>query len=240
MSIAEKLKTIADNQSKVYDAGKKAEYDEFWDNYQDNGNRMNYSNGFAGYGKGWNVNNFYPKYDMKPDKCGNMFYAWEDMEKQSLNLTQRLKDCNVTLDTSASTQFSSMFAYSKITHIPTVDLTSASGKITQLFYSCPYLVEIEKLKIHENIGIDSWFNNDTRIEKLEIEGKIGQDGFNVRWCKNLSRESILSILKALSLGITETKTITFSTEHQTIIENDADCKPYWESAKSAGWSFVYA
>ena len=39
MSIAEKLQQIAENEQNVYDAGKKAQYDEFWDNYQNKGNR---------------------------------------------------------------------------------------------------------------------------------------------------------------------------------------------------------
>ena len=39
MSIAEKLTTVAENVPKVYEAGKKAEYDAFWDKYQNNGKR---------------------------------------------------------------------------------------------------------------------------------------------------------------------------------------------------------
>ena len=42
MSIAEKLVTVAENEQKVYDAGKQAEYDAFWDNYQVYGNRENF------------------------------------------------------------------------------------------------------------------------------------------------------------------------------------------------------
>ena len=51
MSIAEKLELIAENEQKVFDAGKKSEYDEFWDNYQkksDGSARTSYIQGFAG------------------------------------------------------------------------------------------------------------------------------------------------------------------------------------------------
>ena len=40
MSIAEKLITIAENEERVYESGKKAAYDRFWDVYQQNGNRI--------------------------------------------------------------------------------------------------------------------------------------------------------------------------------------------------------
>ena len=63
MSIAEKLTTVAENQQKVYDAGKKSEYDAFWDAYQSNGNRRNYANAFAG--QAWGCDVFKPKYPIR-------------------------------------------------------------------------------------------------------------------------------------------------------------------------------
>ncbi len=210
MSIAEKLTTIAENEQKVYDAGKKAEYDAFWDNYQDNGKRTDYANGFTGYGKGWNNNNFYPKYNMKPTKCASMFYAWEDATIQTLDLLQRFKECNVEFDTSKATQANQCFAYSKFTALPAIDLTSVSGIVSKLYYGCPYLETIEKIKIHENIGIDGWFYNNRDLVKLTIEGTIGQNGFNVQWSTKLSKESIVSILTALKDDGEPLHTITLS------------------------------
>ena len=46
MSIAEKLVTIAENAPKVYEAGEKAQYDRFWDIYQENGGKQFYSYAF--------------------------------------------------------------------------------------------------------------------------------------------------------------------------------------------------
>jgi hypothetical protein len=81
MSIAEKLKTVAENMPKVfeagyakgqaegggsydegYEAGQQAEYDRFWDAYQQNGKRKDYQNAFSGFG--WTDENFKPKYDI--------------------------------------------------------------------------------------------------------------------------------------------------------------------------------
>lgn len=58
MSIENKLTTIAENEVKVYEAGKKAEYDAFWDSYQNGGNRVQYP--FAFYL--WDGECFKPKY----------------------------------------------------------------------------------------------------------------------------------------------------------------------------------
>jgi hypothetical protein len=78
MSIADKLTTIAANVQKVYDAGKaagggggagydegfaegrQAEYDRFWDAFQQNGNRNYYQNAFAS--QVWDDTIYNPKY----------------------------------------------------------------------------------------------------------------------------------------------------------------------------------
>ena len=73
MSIAEKLKTIAENEQKVFDAGKKAEYDRFWDAYQENGNRTSYLCAFGG--RAWTDETFKPKYPInKISNATNMFW----------------------------------------------------------------------------------------------------------------------------------------------------------------------
>lgn len=60
MSIAEKFETIADA---VYEKGKQAEYERFWDSYQENGNKRFYGYAFA-Y---WNDEVFKPKYTIMTD-----------------------------------------------------------------------------------------------------------------------------------------------------------------------------
>lgn len=239
MSIAEKFEVIADE---VYEAGKKSEYDKFWDACQDYGNRTYYSSGFAG-NQGWTKDNFYPKYDIKPEgNAYQLFYAWEVKNKHTLDLAQRLEECGVVLDTSKATNLQNAFGYGCFSRIPAIDLTSTTNANSGLFTaSWGRLITIDKIIMNENNQIaSSWFSNGSGIENLTIEGKIGQNNFNVKDCKKLTKASLLSILKALSLNITATTTITFSTAHQTTIETDPDCKPYYDAAKNAGWSFVYA
>lgn len=54
------LDDMAENVPKVYEAGKRAEYDAFWDSYQENGNRRSYEHAFMH----WKRENYNPKYPM--------------------------------------------------------------------------------------------------------------------------------------------------------------------------------
>lgn len=238
MSIAEKFEVIADA---VYEKGKKDEHDKFWDAFQNNGNRTYYVNGFAG-NLGWTKDNFYPKYDIKPvGNANQLLYAWEVADKHTMDLSARLKECGVVLDTSQATSLQYAFAYVKFASIPPIDLTGLTSNSSLLFGDSSTINTIEKLIIAETTPINAnWFRSGTGLTNLTIEGTIGQSNFSVKDNKKLTKASILSILKALSLNITETTTITFSTKHQAAIETDEDCKPYWQAAKDAGWSFVYA
>lgn len=236
MSIAEKFEVIADE---VYEKGKKDEYDKFWDSFQNKGKRTNYQDGFAG--KGWNDTTFKPKYDIIA--VGNLGRAFQETELT--DLVEVLKQCERKLDTSQVSTFSNVFFYSYyLTTIPEIDSrgTTESSPFNQAFGTCRKLKTIEKLILKEDgsQSFSSTFSYCYELENIVIEGTIGKNGFNVQWSKKLTKASLLSILKALSLNITTTTTITFSTAHQSIIETDPDCKPYWEAAKNAGWSFVYA
>lgn len=236
MSIAENFEVIADA---VYKKGKKDEYDAFWDTFQSKGTRVNYQNGFSG--SGWNNTTFRPKYDIKPtNNASSMF-----QQTKVKDLTNLLKNCGVTLDTSKATSLLSLFYFATdITNIPVIDATgtTASSALTTAFNNCSKLKTIEKLILKDDgsQSFDNTFGVCSALENIVIEGKIGQNGFKVSGSTKLTKNSLLEILKALSLDITTTKTITFSTAHQTVIETDEDCKPYWQAAKDAGWSFVYA
>ena len=78
MNIAEKLTVVAENQPRVYDAGKKAEYDAFWDVFQKNGDTAGVPYNFAfSYGK-FTDDNYNPKYPLYikqgSSTADNMFY----------------------------------------------------------------------------------------------------------------------------------------------------------------------
>ena len=242
MSVADKIEILNSKIPQVYEKGKKDEYDKFWDNFQDYGNRTKYSYAFTGYG--WNTYNFYPKYDIKPEDGTHIFRAWEHSSSAyKLSLKQRLEECGVKLDTSKVKAFDETFSYNtEFTEIPTIDLTSATS-ISNLFtHNYGTLKTIEKIIVNENTPMGNWFGtNSTGVVNLTIDGTIGKNGFNVKDCKKLSTASILSILTALSKDstIASGKSITFATSHQSVIETDAQCLEQYNLAINAGWTIAY-
>ena len=101
MSIADKLTTIAENEQKVFEAGRTQEWNDFWDIYQSRGSRRAYEHAFrglvAGSVNGWNDSNFKPKYDII---ASNLAYCFQ--YSSITNLKQILEDCGVSLSFSDS------------------------------------------------------------------------------------------------------------------------------------------
>ena len=60
-TISEQLIGLAQKIGQVFELGRKAEYDAFWDEYQQNGTRTNYT---AAFRTGWNDKIFRPKYNL--------------------------------------------------------------------------------------------------------------------------------------------------------------------------------
>ncbi len=78
----EKGKTEGGDTEKAYnngfEAGKKAEYDAFWDIFQQNGNRRNYNRAFFSETmaqSGWNDTNYNPKYPIITDVGTQTFWC---------------------------------------------------------------------------------------------------------------------------------------------------------------------
>ena len=247
MSISEKLTKVAENVPKVYEAGKKDEHAKFWDAYQNAENgvpkRTSYLSGFQG-NMGWTKDNFYPKYDIKPvGNATQLFYAWEDEDKHTMDLSARLKECGVVLDTSQATSLQSAFAYVRFASIPPIDVTGLTSNSALVFGdNHDRLKTIEKIIIAETTPIGSnWFRNDKGLTNLTIEGTIGQNGFSVKDCTKLTVASLLSILTALSKdkSIASGKSITFADNHLAVVQADEDCLEQLSSALIAGWGIFF-
>lgn len=188
-----------------YEAGREAEYDAFWDVYQQNGNRTNYENAFSG--SGWNVDNFNPKYDMKPTVGSSIFYRfdYDRYGSRTLDLVERFNECGVELDFSNVTGLSYGFQNARISHIGVVDATSCST-LTGAFINCYWLAKIDKLVVKDSLTFSNTFNNCDALKEIIIEGVIGESiSFYV---SPLTKESIISVINALS-STTSGKTATF-------------------------------
>lgn len=194
----------ANEVTEVYEAGKKAEYDAFWDSYQNKGKRTHY--GFAFSGQGWNQSSFKPKYDLIVVNDGRYMFAYGALA--SMDLTQHLESIGITLDTSQCTNFNNMFNYGSPYRVPVLDTTSANALNQISYYSS--VATFDKIILRSD-GSQTFSNTfiGTKIVNLTLEGVIGQNGFNLQWSTNLSKASIESIINALSTT-TNGLTVTLS------------------------------
>ncbi len=216
MTPAEKLQKIAENVPKVYEKGvsegfaegeisgieqgKQAEYDAFWDAYQENGERTDYTYGFSS----WRTGCFYPKYDINiVGSAYNAFYGWKGGK---IDLAARLEECGVRLDTSRATSFQYAFYCSgteAITRVPKIDTTGAD-KLDSTFCSSPTLITIDELVLREDGSqtFSTLFDWSQNLTNLKVSGTIGTSGFKLDTNAKLSKESIISVVNALSSTVT--------------------------------------
>lgn len=168
---------FAGKMDDVYIAGKKAEYDKFWDSYQENGKRGNYSYSF--FGLGWNDELFMPKYPIDCRYvCTGIFSS------------TRITDTKVNMTFAPVNE----------------DNNSAS-----VFSNASKLKTIRKLIIDNtaaNVKFLNWFTQCIALESITIEGEI-KNSFNIQYSP-LNRESITSIVKALSDTVSATLTLNLA------------------------------
>lgn len=113
-------------------AGKKAEYDAFWDAYQQNGNRINYSNAF--YGAGWNDTTYNPKYPI----ASNDVYAFASVFRYS-----EIRDIKVDIKVIAPSKLDATFASApKLVSIPKITLVGDVEITSSTFQSCTALKNV--------------------------------------------------------------------------------------------------
>ena len=230
MTTAERLTTIAENQQKVFDAGKKSEWDTFWDAYQQNGTRANYQMAFS---YGWNNNSLKPKYDIIPTSGATSIFQQNGFEG---DFAQRLEDCGVKLDLSKANSAHSVFnSASKITRVPEINITGAGASATGVFAYCGKLVTIDKFIVAETNVFTSSFINCSQLVNLTVEGVVAAS-IDLKWSP-LSKDSILSVFSALSDSCTG-QTATFKKTAKEAAFTDTE----WESLKStkSNWTIALA
>lgn len=174
--------------------GKKAEYDRFWDNCQNYGNRVQYAYGFAG--KSWNNETFKPKYNICPDSSASAILYSTEIEG---DLVEILSALGVTLDLSKATNLSSAFSASYfITRAGVIDAQNAET-VASMCSNCRGLITIDRfvLKSDGSQKIDGVFAYCYALKNITIEGTIGQNGFDIHWSTGLTHDSLMSIINAL-------------------------------------------
>lgn len=231
MSIAQKLTTIAENMQAVYEAGKKSEYDTFWDSYQDNGARASYSRAFME--RGWNNVTFKPKYDIIP--TGNAISIFQYCAVRG-DLAELLENQNVILDFSQVTTLTQGFlGCSLMTRIGIINLSNITANANSLFEGCKNLETIYKLIMPTaNISVyTAWFANCNALKNIVIEGDI-LTNIDFHWSTGLTKASLDSIISHLS-DTASGKTITLPSTAS------ANYGSGWDAliATKPNWTFAY-
>lgn len=180
--------------SKAYSEGKKAAYDEFWDNYQQNGKRTNYSYAFAG--SGWSDEVFKPKYDIIPTYTSNMFYG----NTRITNLKEQLDSRGIKIiwDNAANFYYLCTGA-TALTRVGEIG-NRRTNMWEHAFSGCTSLISIDKIIVSDTTTAQRWtnaFHNCKSLETLTIDGVINGHNFNVAASAKLTHESLMSIITAL-------------------------------------------
>lgn len=236
MSIAEKLKTIAENVTNVYNKGyyegdkigyenghlegynlgkeegyhegQQAEYNAFWDAYQySHGAPIPHNYTFAGWG--WNDETFKPKYDIVIEigSSGTCTF-WGN---ETTNIAETLERQGVRLDTSRCGSCGQMFQNTKTKRLPELNFTHAQDyNVNGLYYTftSSQVEAIDKIIVVENLKYEGTFSGCANLKNIVFEGVIGQ-AINFQWSTLLSHDSIVSVINNLSTDASG-KTATFS------------------------------
>ena len=211
---------MPDGVAEVYEAGKKAEYDAFWDIFQNYGNRTDYISGF--YGSGWTNENYKPKYPMVVTNAYAMY--------QKTGITDIYCGGNIIVDFSKCTDFYYTFYGTQIKHLGVLDLSSTT-RINSCFAASAKLISIDKLIMSESItNAAGAFTNTVALSDVTVEGVIACS-IDIHWSP-LSHDSIESIISHLS-DTTTRQTLTLSKAavnkafETTTSANDGSTSPEW-------------
>lgn len=212
--ITEKIIQAANNVPIVYQTGYSDSENDFWEQFQQGGSRTNYEYGFSNWGQEY----IRPKYKVvlsggtkQGERLVSMFDGCSNLkiiEKEYFDFSQH----NYSPTGSVTSTFGNyaIFRYCEsLEEIQDIGL-NANFIYYLTFAYCSKLKKIEKIRVTETTTFSGVFNYSEAIEDITIEGTIGQNGFNISWSPNLTKESIVSIVSALSETLTETKTITLS------------------------------
>ena len=199
MNVAEIALRAKEDIDAVHEAGQKAEYDRFWDVYQQNGNRTNYDNAFAG--NGWTIETCKPKHNIKV-YSGYMMFRYCALE---VDMVEWLNELGITFNDSGNGNCNYMYFNSRFTRIGTTTIKNQAG---DLFAYCPNLHTIDKIVCTQNTTFsNTTFTNSPNLANVIFEGVIASNiGFAA--CPKLTHDSLVSIINALKDLVTYKEVVT--------------------------------
>ena len=215
-------------------------YDAFWDEYQENGNRVNGSGCFAG--RGWKNETFHPKYPMKLQAAEYMFY--------NFNLINTKVDENTLLD---FTPFNDMFDFVGVKNMTQcfynarvknlfVDVSSATNMTYAFASGNGGFIQNLTIGVKETLtSYSNTFAYQYNLRELRFtEDSVIAGTISFQHCNVLSKASMVNIVPKLS-DTASGKTVTFSTKAVKSAFGSLESEEWLALVGTKpNWTFAYA
>lgn len=236
MSLETKLLTIADNEQRVYEAGKKAQYDEFWDSIQQNGKRTNYQSAFMR----WEGKEILPQYPIKTNTLYEMFAYCTNLENFDWS--------NIS---PVNNGYESAYVFvrdcKKLKSID-IDLAFSGYQPTTIFY-CSFLgatalERIQKIYSEADMVYTLTFVNCTSLKEIRFEGAIGRsiDFYSSPLSIDSMKSIILHLVNYKDTAYDGVYTLTLSSNSWSQLDNEGATSPngnsWREYVNDLGWVAV--
>lgn len=216
------------------------EYDRFWDDITQRGERVGYATGFARWGSEYIRPNRKIIFSAQNDGSST-FNACKNLRKveaQYFDFSQKVRGT-----ANSSGMYYTFYSCSALEEIEDIGLPP-DYSYTTTFGNCSSLHTIAAIYVDENTKFESTaFSNCSSLININIIGTIGQTGLSVRWSTKLSKESITSIINALStttsgLSVTLSKTAVNSAFETSEGAADGSTSTEWTTliAPKSNWT----
>jgi hypothetical protein len=223
--------------SAVYKAGLNDEHSLCWDAIQREGTRHDY--GWLSYQ--WKSDWFYPKYDIVLGDTNPMgeilgigtFRQFNKDGDANFDLSERLEECGVKLDTSKCQVLQYFMHTIKAKRVPTLDFSSATNLYMTFYYTDVQI--IDKLVSSEitNFVANTFQYNNKLTTITEVEGVIAKSiNFQHSPLDVPTMNRIIEHLKVQSSG---TYTLTLKADRQNLLSNEMKTL-----ATNKGWTLVWS
>ena len=208
MSIAEKLIQAAENEQKVYDAGKQKRTREFWECVTGYGQRRNFSRFLRNSDL---TGETLPEDLFTIENAGAMFYNY-----YGTALPEGVDLANIdTTKTGNDSAVSNIVGYSpNLEEVYDVNIPEGILDYYCSFQNCPMLRKIEKVRSNKDTAFTSTFVGDSNLEEITFEGVIGKN-ISLKQSTKLSLETLTNLIDCLYdySGSTATYTCTLGAEN---------------------------
>ena len=188
-------------------SGQKDSYDAFWDKFQEEGRRKNYSVGFGGLG--WNDETLRPKYPIRGNQVAYMFYSSGVRDFRKLvNDGQFVIDWSVPNLTSMGSMFSQSYSLISCPAIGNDLIKSCSS----IFHKCGNLIEVDYIHVKSSpmpCSFNAAFNFCEKLKKIKFSPNFYPQKLDLSFSPLLTHESIVGILEALCYLPGESERIKF-------------------------------